>query len=185
MLFHYPDTQVLINKANIQDQNELEQFEQLMFLSRSDENLPDGLLDFEHYKSIHHHFFQDVYEWAGEIRTIRTGKGGNWFCYPEYINQNMDAIFAQLKQENYLMGLEKIEIFANRASFYISEINAIHPFREGNGRCQLTLLNILFGIAGFQFNEKLVDPKEFMNAMITSFLGDNSSLEKSIIKVAN
>ena len=58
----YPGTQVLINKAGVQDQDQLDQFEQLMFLSRAEELLPSGNLDYAHYKSIHHHFFQDVYD---------------------------------------------------------------------------------------------------------------------------
>jgi hypothetical protein len=82
----YPGTQVLKNQADLEDQDELDQFEQLMFLTRSEEPLPDGNLDYEHYKAIHRHFFQDVYDWAGGPREVRTGKGGNWFCYPEYID---------------------------------------------------------------------------------------------------
>ena len=56
----YPGTQVLKNKAGLTDQGELDQFEQLMFLTRSEEPLPDGNLDYEHYKAIHKHFFQDA-----------------------------------------------------------------------------------------------------------------------------
>ena len=70
----YPGTQVLKNKADLLDQEELDQFEQLMFLTRSEEPLPDGDLDYEHYKAIHHHFFQDVYDWSGRPREVRTGK---------------------------------------------------------------------------------------------------------------
>ena len=64
----YPGTTVLRNKANLTDQDELDQFEQLMFLTRSEEPLPEGALDYAHYRAIHHHFFQDVYVWAGEAR---------------------------------------------------------------------------------------------------------------------
>ncbi len=78
----YPESQVLRNIAELKDQDALDQFEQLMFLTRAEEELPEGDLDYLHYKKIHHHFFQDVYEWAGQIRQIRTGKGGNWFCSP-------------------------------------------------------------------------------------------------------
>ena len=77
----YPGSQVLKNKAALVDQGELNQFEQLMFLTRAEEDLPAGILDYQHYKAIHYHFFQDVYDWAGHPRVIRTSKGGNWFCY--------------------------------------------------------------------------------------------------------
>ena len=100
--FCYPGTFILKNKAGLRNQDELDQFEQLMFLTRSEEPLPDGTLDYIHYKRIHHHFFQDVYDWAGKPREIRTGKGGNWFCYPEYIDAEMGKIFTQLTEEGHL-----------------------------------------------------------------------------------
>ncbi len=78
----YPESQVLRNIAELKDQDALDQFEQLMFLIRAEEELPEGDLDYLHYKKIHHHFFQDVYEWAGQIRQIRTGKGVNLYCSP-------------------------------------------------------------------------------------------------------
>ncbi|WP_352538171.1 Fic family protein [Mesorhizobium sp. M0029] len=95
--------------------------------------MPAGRLDFEHYKAVHHHLFQDVYEWAGEVRAIRIGKGGNWFCYPEYINQEMHRIFGELADGDYLCELD-LDAFAVRAAHVLAEINAVHPFREGNGR---------------------------------------------------
>lgn len=181
----YLKTQVLKNKAGIRDQEDLDQFEQLMFLTRAEENLPGGALDFTHYKAIHHHFFQDVYDWAGQIREIRTGKGGNWFCYPEYIDAEMQRIFSELDDENHLTDLTDIVMFAGRASHYIGEINAVHPFREGNGRCQLTLLNILFEISGRKLDEDRLEPKLLMEAMISSFHGDNEPLSKAIVSMSD
>ncbi|MES2915863.1 MAG: Fic family protein [Pseudomonadota bacterium] len=180
----YPGTQVLKNRAGLTDQDLLDQFEHLMFLTRAEEPLPPGKLDYDHYKSIHHHFFQDVYDWAGQTRTIRTGKGGNWFCYPEYIDAEMTRLFAELQQEHFLDSLGSLEQFADRASYFISEINAIHPFREGNGRCQLTLLNILCDLSGFQMNEDKIDPPAFMSAMIASFSGDHRDLSAAIRAMA-
>ena len=180
----YPGTQVLINKADLVDQDELDQFELLMFHTRSEEDLPDGDLDYRHYKSLHHHFFQDVYEWAGQPRTIRTGKGGNWFCFPEYIDAEMEKIFAELAEEQHLSQIDDLGIFADRASYYIAEINAIHPFREGNGRCQLTLLSILFALSGLDLDEGRLEPELFMDAMIASFHGDNDPLARSIQALA-
>ncbi|WP_037317495.1 Fic/DOC family protein [Ruegeria halocynthiae] len=177
----YPGTQVLRNKANLRDQEELDQFEQLMFLTRSEEALPGGDLDYGHYKRIHHHFFQDVYDWAGLPREIRTAKGGNWFCYPEYTDAQMTTLFNQLANEDHLTSLEDPEEFAPRAAHYIAEINAVHPFREGNGRCQLTLLNILLDISGFEMNEDLIEPDQFMSAMVASFHANNDPLTRAIL----
>ena len=79
----YEGSSVLKNKAGIKVQGELDAFELSMFLARSDEKYPAGKLDYAHYKSLHKHLFQDVYEWAGEVRNIRIGKGVIWFCFPE------------------------------------------------------------------------------------------------------
>lgn len=176
----YSGTHILKNKAGITDQNALDQFEHLMFLTRSDENLPEGQMDYAHYQAIHHHFFQDVYVWAGETRQIRTAKGGNWFCFPEYIDHQMKIIFNQLADEKHLVKYTELDIFADRASHYISEINAVHPFREGNGRCQLTLLNILFELSAFEMSEEKLNPTGFMTAMVDSFNGDNTPLARAI-----
>lgn len=183
-LLCYPGTTVLINKAGILDQDELDQFEQLMFMSRAEEDLPSGNLDFAHYRAIHHHFFQDVYDWAGEIRQIRTAKGGNWFCYPEHIEANMEKMFGQLSQEDYLIRINDLGTYSERAAYYLSEINAIHPFREGNGRCQLTLLNLLLRMSGHELDEQQLEPDTFMEAMIASFLGDNRQLVRKIYALA-
>lgn len=179
----YPGTQVLINKARLRDQDQLDQFEQLMFLTRAEEPLPSGNLDYEHYKSIHHHFFQDVYDWAGQTRSIRTGKGGNWFCYPEYIDPQMQQLFGQLAAEDHMTKMESRQSFAERAAFYVSEINAIHPFREGNGRCQLTLLSLLCDLAGFEMDEEQIDPPSFMVAMVESFAGNTRPLVSAILRM--
>jgi len=91
---YYPSTQVLQNLAGLTEQSDLDQFEQLMFLTRAEEELPVGKLDYDHYRAIHFHFFQDVYDWAGEVRQIRTGKGGNWFCFPELGEYQSKPIFS-------------------------------------------------------------------------------------------
>ncbi|WP_367383422.1 Fic family protein [Roseobacter sp. HKCCD8198] len=107
-------------------------------------------VDYAHYRAIHYHFFQDVYAWAGQPRQIRTAKGGNWFCYPEYIDTEMTRIFRELAEENHLAKTNSLQDFARRAAHYIADINAVHPFREGNGRCQLTLLDTLMQVAGLE-----------------------------------
>ncbi|WP_075996616.1 Fic/DOC family protein [Salaquimonas pukyongi] len=179
----YPGTQVLRNKADLTEQEELDEFEQLMFQTRADEDLPDGDFDVAHYRALHHHFFQDVYDWAGEFRTIRTGKANNWFCYPEYIEPEMNRIFSVLAAENYLMDMGDKDELAARAAWYLSEINAVHPFREGNGRTQLSFLTMLVRHAGFSLNEDNLEEEAFMNAMIFSFDGDTGPLQAQIRKM--
>ncbi|TPI38896.1 adenosine monophosphate-protein transferase [Mesorhizobium sp. B3-1-6] len=179
----YPGTTVLRNKLNIEDQAELDEFELALFLTRADENMPVGRLDYEHYKVVHHHLFQDIYEWAGEVRTIRIGKGGNWFCYPEYIDQEMRRIFEGLTDADHFRGLA-IEDFAVGAAHVLAEINAVHPFREGNGRTQLTFLVMLIENAGFSFNADMLERERVLDAMIESFAGEEVPLSRLIMDIA-
>ena len=66
-----PGTTVLKNKLNLTDAAELAAFEAEVSDARADEEAPAGDLDYVHFKAIHHHLFQDVYDWAGEARTVR------------------------------------------------------------------------------------------------------------------
>lgn len=126
----YAGTQVLRNRADIRDQDELNQFEQLMFESRAGERLPAGALDFRHYLALHHHYFQDVYDWAGDVREIRTGKAGNWFCYPEYIVREAERLFGELAARNHLADAPGKCEFAEGAAWFLSELNAIIRFEK-------------------------------------------------------
>src|SRR5262249_33583628 len=97
---------------------------------RAAEPLPRGRFGPGHYCAIHHHIFQDVYRWAGRYRTVRTAKGGNWFCYPEHISAEMNRIFCELKEQGFLREKAFGE-FIDAAADFLAELNAIHPFREG------------------------------------------------------
>ena len=176
----YSGSHVLKNKAEVQNQDDLDQFEQLMFHTRSEEDLPEGHFDLKHYQSLHHHFFQDVYEWAGQLRVMRTSKGQNSFCYPEHIETEMVRIFKELAEENYLVDIAEKKSFAERAAYYLSEINAVHPFREGNGRIQLTFLTLLAVNSGFELKEEKLDEVKFLEAMVKSFDGHLSMLSQQI-----
>ena len=98
----YTGTNVLKNLLGIEGRALLDEAELALFLTRAEEPFPDGEFDIEHYLSLHRHLFQDVYSWAGAIRTIRIGKDGNWFCYPEYILSELGRVFAELEDPGTL-----------------------------------------------------------------------------------
>jgi cell filamentation protein len=183
-LYCYEGTTVLKNIPDIRDQGSLNEFEAAMTMQRSDEPLPTGDLDVAHYRAIHHHLFQDVYKWAGEFRTVRISKGGNAFCYPEYIEQEMQKLFDNLKQQNYLRDLSADE-FATRAAHFLAELNAIHPFREGNGRAQTSFILLLADHAGHPLNLHKLIPGRFMEAMISSFEKDEQQLAEELRRLVS
>ena len=171
----YPGSGVLRNKAGFTSADELEQFETAMTFARSDEPLPSGHLSVSHYRAIHHHLFQDVYDWAGKFRTVRLTKGASTFCYPENIASEMRRRFARLKDQDYLRGLDAAT-FAQNAAHFLAEVNAIHPFREGNGRTQLTFMALVAQRAEFPLDLDRLDPAATLAAMIESFRGNEASL---------
>ena len=83
-------------------------------------------------QDIHRHIFRDIYDWAGELRTVNISKE-NPFCNYIYVEVEAERIFSELRKENYLIGVPKLNI-CDKLAYYLGEINALHPFREGNGR---------------------------------------------------
>ena len=136
--YTYKNSTVLVNKLDLRTQGELDAFEAEIASARAEEPLPEGALDFAHYCAIHHHLFQDVYEWAGQPRTVRISKGGNPFCFPENIRSQAASLFEELRRSDHLQNLGPHD-FAAKAAHFLAELNAIHAFREGNGRSQLLL----------------------------------------------
>ncbi len=176
----YEGSKVLKNKIGIRDQNALNDAERQLTSLRFEEPLPRGRFDVKHYCAIHHHLFQDIFAWAGEFRTIRIAKGSSMFCYPEFIANEMQVLFARMQSDILGTNLQRQE-FAERAANFLAELNAIHPFREGNGRSQLTLLTLLAEQTGHPLKLKTFDPDGFLEAMIASFNGDISSLVLEIL----
>jgi len=176
----YKGTATLRNRLGLRDQAQLEQFELEMATLRATEPLPDGRLDPAHYRRIHRHLFQDVYAWAGKYRHVRTSKGGNPFCFPEHIEVEMERLFQALHHGRCLAPLSA-EAFLAGAAEFLGELNAIHPFREGNGRAQLSLMHLIGLEAGHPFDFGRIRPETFMPAMIASY---DRNLEPLISELA-
>jgi cell filamentation protein len=100
-------------------------------------------------QAIHQRIFGDVYEWAGVIRPFALTKGGDEFCRPHYIESSAADIFGRLHDADRLHGLD-VETFAAQAAELLADLNALHPFREGNGRTQRAFLSQLAGQAGYR-----------------------------------
>jgi cell filamentation protein len=177
--YAYRDTNVLKNKAGLRDAAMLEAFELEMSALRAQEPLPQGRFGAAHYRAIHRHLFQDVYRWSGRYRTVRTSKQGNPFCYPEHIASNMDRLFERLQAQPFV-GKAPFDDFVGAAVSFVGELNAIHPFREGNGRTQLSFLHLVALRAGHQLDMRRLAPETMLPAMIASFGGDYEPLIAAI-----
>lgn len=182
-IYCYPDSEVLKNKMGIRNMEKLRQLERKLTMLRILELVDkpiDGKFDLEHLQSIHRYIFQDIYDWAGEIRKVDIAKG-NMFCNVKFIEGQASEIFEKLKAENYLRGLGKKEI-VSRMAFYFSEINALHPFREGNGRSQREFIRTLALHGGYVVNFARVGKEEMIRASQDSFLCDYERMEQLFCK---
>ena len=180
-----PGTAVLTNKAGITDQDLLDEFEAdftAIRLLELTQNPVEGSFDLAHLCQIHQYLFQDVYDWAGEVRSVDIIRGDSRFCNVRQIQSYSNTVFSALAAEKYLVNLEP-NVFASRLAHYLSEINAIHPFREGNGRVQRLFISHLAEHAGYSLDYSALDQAELYPVMQASFLGDEAPLSNLIFKI--
>jgi cell filamentation protein len=182
-LYCYPATSILKNIPDIRSAAALERFERAITAQRAEEGLPRGRLSVSHYRSIHRHLLQDVYRWAGQFRTVRVAKGESVFCYPENIPAEMKRIFAALKGAEFFRGLS-VEAFSAAAAHFLSELNAIHPFREGNGRVQLIFIVVISEQANHPLDLAHLEPDRYLSAIVRSFRGDERALAAELLRLA-
>jgi cell filamentation protein len=171
----YAGSNVLINKLGLKSAAELEDAERKYTANRMGILLSkpvSGRFGFTHLKNIHKAIFCDVYEWAGKTRIHGfISKDGTIFCKAEYINSEASRIFNQLASEKYLRKLP-FDQFVVRLVYYASEINALHPFREGNGRATREYIRQLAVYNNYFIAWQDVSAKELLKADIAAFARD-------------
>ena len=181
----YEGTTCLINKLNIKDEKMLAEIEGRITFAKSStlESKPiDGNYNFEHYKAIHKYLFEDLYDWAGQIRTVNLSKKGTQFADSNEIERIADACFKNLANNNYFKNLDFTDFVDNIVDFYCIT-NMLHPFREGNGRVQRIFIAQLIRYNGYDINFNDIDADELMIATIQAAYGVIDQL-KNIFKNA-
>jgi cell filamentation protein len=131
-----PQTGVLRNKLGITDPEALAAVEADLTFARGiwlNDHPPPGSFDLDHLRLIHRLLFGDIYDWAGELRTVLISRTEP-FCLPQYLEASAEKAFAEMHDEALLRDLPRSE-FVDRLAYHLGEVNALHPFREGNGRC--------------------------------------------------
>jgi cell filamentation protein len=149
-----PATTCLENKLGVSDPVQLRDIEAQVVSVRDVElarTVVPGEYNLAHLQEFHRHLFQDVYSWAGQLRTVDISKDGIRFGNWQFIGEQLSAVLAELETENWLTGLQKHR-FVERLSFSYGEINALHPFREGNGRAKRAFLRQLSASAGWRLD---------------------------------
>jgi cell filamentation protein len=176
-----PVTGVLYNKLGLRSAAELEAAEREITHSALillDESPVSPRYDLRHLLEIHERIFGDIYQWAGQIRTVAIAKGA-MFCLPQYIESSAGVIFRELHDEDCLHGLDR-GAFVARLTHYLGEVNALHPFREGNGRAQRAFFGQLARDAGFTLPWQHLDPVRNIEASAAIMHGDAEPMREML-----
>jgi cell filamentation protein len=176
----YPGTNVLRNHFGIRDATELAEREAAhtaIRIAELERRFMPGDYDTVHLQAVHRKIFGDLYPWAGELRTVQIAKGESMFALPQHVASYLTGVLSDLANEDRLHGLERDE-FVTRLVHYYAEINAVHPFREGNGRTQRAFLGHIATKAGHPIDWTGLDPDSNIQASRESHRGNNEQLKK-------
>lgn len=141
-----------------------------------DEPVPD-IFDFGLLKQIHKTLFEDIYDFAGKTRAVDIAKPGSPvpFAHFRYIESEAERIFVALREGGYLRGRDT-EAFVHAIAELSADLNALHPFREGNGRSIRLFLALLATSAGYLLDYSAVPAVELIAADREAFEGDMTRL---------
>lgn len=195
----YPNTEVLVNKFDIKDNNELNSLEADFTSSRLKDIIQNGIpgnFNLEHLLKFHYTIFQDIYDWAGETRTIDIEKpepalGGISIEYSQFENIKSDiiSILNRMKSTKW----DELSIYETAIIFSknMAKLWKVHPFREGNTRTIITFCCHYAEKEGFPLDTDLLkDNSDYVrNALVAASavfhdLGDKSNIEY-LIRIIN
>ena len=173
-----PVTGILFNKLGLSTADELEAAERdithaALILLKDSPVQPS--YDLTHLQAVHKRIFGDIYPWAGQIRTVTIAKKAA-FCLPRYIESSAAVIFGKLRDERFLRGLGR-DAFIRRLAYYLGEVNAVHPFREGNWRAQRAFFEQLARDVGFTLSWQHLDAARNIEASAAIMRGDAEPMQ--------
>ncbi len=186
-IYCYKDSNILKNKFNIIENSLLEEVERKIVIAKLYElrqNNKIGNFDIEHLVGIHRFLFEDIYPFAGLFRSENIAKGNFSFAEWKYIESELKILLDKLKNQNYLANLDKKEM-SKQLAYYMSELNVLHPFREGNGRTIREFIRQLAFKNNYILDLQNINPKEMLEACIKSVIVTDDLeqlLEKCLIK---
>jgi cell filamentation protein len=169
-----PHSGVFRNRLGLTDRTELAAAEKTLTAVRVDQlkrrRVP-GNYDLDHLRVFHWTIFQDIYPWAGQLRTVLIVKAGASFCLPHQIVDTAADVFGRLAADRHLRGRDR-DSFLDGLTALLAEVNALHPFREGNGRTQRAFLGQLARDAGYRLRWEEVDRDANIDAARAAADGD-------------
>lgn len=181
--FKYTDKNGLLhNLANIQNEKVLLAFESLNVTKRVEEllELPIKIKDSSTLLKIHYHLFQDVYVWAGQVRTVNISKDGKPFFNGERFNVGFQYIDTLISDYRSIKKSDKTAL-AKKLAEILDNVNYLHPFREGNGRTQREFLRLLALEKGLKLNLNPPDDKSVYERYMKGVIESNVEILTALI----
>lgn len=173
----YPHTDILRNFANIRDENELSCMEAEYTSIRLAELVTKesvSRFDFAALCDMHHYIFQDIYEWAGQVRIINIEKaepalGGISIEYSDCFDIERDASYILDKMNRYAWEKASMEEAAKNFSKCLAGLWKVHPYREGNTRTIVTFGSQFIESKGFYIDSDLFkDNAQYMRTALVA-----------------
>ena len=175
-IYCYPASDVLKNKLNIRDRDELKRAEEEITALKQYmlmESPINGRFTKTQLMNIHRFLFEDIYPFAGHIRREQISKGDTMFFPPHLIGQELDKVFFKLHSEKMMHEKDRKHQIEH-LSYIMSELNIIHPFREGNGRSIRELIRCMALHYGFSLDWSCVDRDTMLDAAVRSVVDDKA-----------
>lgn len=185
--YTYPNSFVIKNKLNIKDEKKLEEYERQMVSFKlatiRKHSMPEKF-DSNRLKCIHNYLFCDIYDFAGKYREENITKDNFMFAQFEYISANIDILLNKIDIEN----LKRISIDEKlkKISYYMTELNVLHPFREGNGRTIREFIRQLLNAIGLDIDFSKIEYEEIIKVSKLAVIDDKEQIEllkKSVVKL--
>lgn len=167
--YFIPGTNVLRNRVDAETTEALRDAEndlveaRVIELREAPEILGDCTYDLPYLRAIHRQLFQDVYVWAGDLRTVGIEKGGESFCPPGSIGQPMTHVAAEVHRLDRIRDVPEAEL-ARTVAYLYDYANFAHPFREGNGRSTREFFDLLLSERGAGLDWQKTDLTELHSA---------------------
>lgn len=176
--YTYKGTDVLVNKLDIKDEKKLEKYERKMVafkLATINEVEFPKVFDEKRLKFIHSYLFCDVYDFAGMYRLENIIKENFVFSQYEYIEENLKSVMSKINLEEFKK--MKFDEFIKMISYLMTELNVIHPFREGNGRAIREFIRELMLECGYEIDFSKIEYDEVIKASKEAILDDTYQIE--------
>ncbi len=156
----------------MKDQEILDGHERLYVTARLLQSAqPPPTFDYTHFRALHFHMFQDIYDWAGQERTVFIKKGESFFGHPLHIRENGVRLLRELRTA-LIHDRHSFSALPSILSHFVNEMNALHPFREGNGRHLREFLLQVVAEMGCGFNAFVLERNQWISASIAGFEGN-------------